>query len=331
MLRSLGFVTVATPVQKFPALPCHQERGTSCMVSKMLIFYFAILAVCSGAEWRNLWAGDAPGAVRPEVGTERVQEGWRFREVEVPQYFLYQPEKPNGQCVVILPGGGYSMLAGDHEGRQFGEWFAEIGITAMVVKYRVSGDDAKGYQFPVPLLDARRALRVARHEASAWNVDPEQIGVMGFSAGGHLASMCVTLFEETFAEEATDVIDRLSCRPAFGVLVYPVISMSKPHVHGGSKQRLLGVNPSSDLVMRVDTALRVTARTPPILIVHSADDEPVPLRNSLDFIDACAAQKVPITAHLFSTGGHGYGFLGRKDAEGWTVHLDAWMKQQFPK
>jgi len=279
-------------------------------------------------EWRNLWTDEAPGAPRPAEGSELVEGGWRFREVEVPQYFLFQPENPNGMCVVILPGGGYGTLAGDHEGRQFGEWFAEQGITAMVVKYRISGDDGKGYHFPVPLMDARRALRVARGMAADWKVDPERIGIMGFSAGGHLASTCVTMFNESFADETGDEIDALSCRPAFGILVYPVISLSKPYTHGGSKRRLLGPNPAPGLDERLDTSLRVTRETPPIFMVHSADDSPVPLKNSLDFIEACVAHQVPVTAHIFPTGGHGYGFAGKGEAAGWTARLKEWLEKR---
>lgn len=280
---------------------------------------------CLAGEWQNLWPGKAPGAAQPVAGTEIVTGGWRFREVEVPQYRMFHPENPKGQCVVILPGGGYSGLAGDHEGRQFGEWLSGQGITAMLVKYRVSGSDEKQYHFPVPQMDARRAIRTARSKAKEWKIDPERIGIMGFSAGGHLASTCVTMFDDVFAEETKDEVDALSCRPSFGVLVYPVISMSKPYVHGGSKRRLLGPEQSVELAARCDTALRVTAKTPPILLVHSADDTGVPLRNSLDFIDACVAHKVPVTAHVYSTGGHGYGFAGKGEAVGWTERLADWL------
>ena len=286
------------------------------------------LSPLAAAEWQNLWPAEAPGAPRPAAGTEVVTNGWRFREVEVPQYFVFHPEKPNGLCVVILPGGGYTGLAGDHEGRQFGEWFAQQGITGVLVKYRVGGSDEKKYHFPVPQMDARRAIRTARSKAQEWKIDPDRIGIMGFSAGGHLASTCVTMFDDVFPEETKDAIDALSCRPSFGVLVYPVISMSKPHVHGGSKRRLLGENPSPELAARCDTALRVTDKTPPILIVHSADDTGVPLRNSLDFIDACVAHKVPVTAHIYETGGHGYGFPGKGEAIGWTARLAEWLAKR---
>jgi acetyl esterase/lipase len=287
----------------------------------------AVESLSSSTEWHNLWPGEAPGAPRPPAGSEIVED-WRFREVEVPQYWMFHPENPNGQCVVILPGGGYSALAGVHEGRQLGEWFAQQGITAMVVKYRVSGSDEKKYHFPVPQMDARRAIRTARSKAAEWKIDPERVGIMGFSAGGHLASTCVTMFDDVFPQESKDEIDALSCRPSFGILVYPVISMSKPYVHRGSKRRLLGKNPSDELAARCDTALRVTKNSPPILIVHSADDSAVPLRNAQDFIDACVAHKVPVTAHIYSTGGHGFGFAGKGEAAGWTARLAEWLAKR---
>ncbi|MFU8893463.1 MAG: alpha/beta hydrolase [Luteolibacter sp.] len=295
---------------------------------KPFLLLLAMMFPVFAGEWKNLWPGEAPGAPRPAEGTEVVQGGWRFREVEVPQYFLFRPESPNGQCVVVLPGGGYTALAGDHEGRQFGEWFAKQGITAMVVKYRVSANDENGYRFPVPQMDARRAIRTARSLPAEFGIDPDKVGIMGFSAGGHLASTCVTMFDETFREETRDGIDALSCRPSFGILIYPVIAMSKPYVHHGSKRRLLGEDPSPDLAARLDSALRVTKDTPPMFLVHSADDEVVPLQNALDFIEACAAHKVPVTAHLFPTGGHGYGFSGRGEAAGWTARLAEWMEKR---
>ena len=151
---------------------------------------------------------------------------------------------------------------------------------------------------------------------------------MGFSAGGHLATCCLTMFEDTFAEETNDEIDALSCRPDFGILGYPVVAMSQPYGHGGSKRRLLGENPPQDLVKRCDTALRVTDTTPPVFIVHSADDRAVPLQNALDFMAACAEKKVPVTAHIYPTGGQGYGFSGRGDAEGWAARLAEWMEKR---
>ncbi|MEM9080830.1 MAG: alpha/beta hydrolase, partial [Verrucomicrobiota bacterium] len=255
-------------------------------------------------EWVNLWEGEAPGAARSEEGVESVNKRGHFTDIEVPQYELFRPEKPNGMGLVIFPGGGYGILAMGHEGTEVGEWCAERGITAMVVKYRVSRKEGFGYQFPVPQLDGRRAIRTMRFRAEEWGLDEGRIGVMGFSAGGHLASTCVTLFEEKLEEGEGDEIDAVSCRPDFGVLAYPVIGMNEEWGHGGSRKNLLGVDAPMALRERVATHLRVTEKTPPIFLVHSADDEPVPLRNSAEFMSACAEKGVPVRAAIYATGGH---------------------------
>jgi len=180
------------------------------------------------AEWQNLWPAEAPGAKRPPAGTETLKEGGRINSVEVPQYFLYQPnaEKNHGSAVVIFPGGGYSHLAAGHEGKEYAEWLTQRGFTAIVVKYRVGA--GLGYQYPVPFLDARRAIRTVRAKATEWGVKPDRIGVMGSSAGGHLASLCATRFNDTFGEETSDEIDKLSARPDFAILCYTLSSAWTP-------------------------------------------------------------------------------------------------------
>ena len=295
---------------------------------KVAIFFLMIVSAM-GEEWVNLWPGEAPGAARPAKGSEKISDGWRFGHIEVPQYRLYKPEKPaqsGGQCVVVLPGGGYTILAMNHEGREVGEWLAKQGITAVVVKYRVSGNADFGYGYPVPQMDARRAIRTVRAKAKEWGVDPKKVGVMGFSAGGHLASCCATQFKDVLEQETKDEIDKEDCRPDFAILCYPVIAMGTKHGHSGSQNRLLGKNPSAELLAKNNTALRVTKETPPVFIVHSTDDGGVPLRNSTDFMAACAEKKVPVRACIFEKGGHGYGLSGKGDSKDWHVHLAAWLK-----
>jgi acetyl esterase/lipase len=191
----------------------------------------------------------------------------------------------------------------------------------------VSKKPELGYQFPVPQMDARRAIRTMRAKAADWGVDPGKIGIMGFSAGGHLCSTAVTMFGDTFEEETSDEIDKVSCRPDFGILCYPVIAMGEPHCHGGSVRNLLGPDPSQELLARNNTAARVTAETPPIFLVHSADDGAVPLRNGTDFAAACADKKVPVVCHFYAQGGHGYGLAGRGDSAGWSARLEEWMQR----
>ncbi|MGJ8726374.1 MAG: alpha/beta hydrolase [Roseibacillus sp.] len=295
------------------------------MIAKVVSIVLAGSLMGDAEEWVNLWSGEAPGAKPLPAGSEQVGEGLRYSEVEVPQYQLFQPEKPNGQAIVLLPGGGYSIVSCENEGVGVANWCVERGITAMVVKYRVSRKDESGYQFPVPQLDARRAIRTMRAKAEEWGVEPSKIGVMGASAGGHLASTCATLFDEKLESGEGDAIDAVSCRPDFAVLLYPVIGMDSPWGHGGSKRRLLGENPSPELVKLNATHLQVTKETPPTLIVHSADDKAVPLRNAAEFMSACAEKDVPVSAAIYPTGGHGFGWEGRGAAKEWLQVLEVWL------
>ena len=285
----------------------------------------AALATAAADTWVPLWPGQAPGAARPPAGSEKTGEGGRLSDIEVPQYQVHLAPEGNrtGQAVVILPGGGYGILAMNHEGYDYAKWLNERGITAVLVKYRV-GRPEFGYHFPVPFLDARRAIRTVRAKAKEWGVDPAKVGVMGSSAGGHLASLCTTRFADTFAEESGDEIDRLSCRPDFSILIYPVISMG-PLAHTGSRSNLLGQQAAADLVDRCSTEKHVTKDTPPVFLLSTADDS-VDCRNSLEFATACKANGVPVSLHLFEAGGHGYGLRGKGDLAAWPALLDTWLK-----
>lgn len=284
------------------------------------------LAAFASAEWKPLYPGEAPGAKQPPAGSETTKDNGILSNIEIPQYQLYLPEKDKatGAAVVVLPGGGYGVLASNHEGHAFGKWFAERGIAAIVTKYRVSGNPALGYQFPVPFLDARRAIRTVRANAKEWGVDPAKVGVIGFSAGGHLASLCTTRFGDTFPEFEKDDIDKLSARPDFSMLIYPVISM-KELTHGGSRNNLLGKEPTPEQIAKYSTEDAVTPETPPVFLLTTADDW-VDCRNALEFAVSCKANKVPVTLHLFETGGHGYGLGGKKELAVWPSLLNDWLK-----
>jgi acetyl esterase/lipase len=294
----------------------------------ILLMSIAAVSLAS-ADFLPLWPGEAPGAKRPPAGTETMGEGGRLANVEVPQYQVYLPEegKATGGAVVIFPGGGYTILAMNHEGHDYAKWLAERGIVALVVKYRVSGNDALGYQFPVPFLDARRAIRTVRANAAKWGVDPKKVGVMGSSAGGHLASLCTTRFADALPEESGDAVDQLDCRPDFSILIYPVISMDAPFSHGGSRRRLLGENPTPELLARCSTDRAVTKDTPPVFLLSTSDDG-VDCRNSLQFATACKSFGVPATLHLFEKGGHGYGMQGKGALQLWPTLLDAWLRER---
>ena len=291
---------------------------------RSLLALFALASIAT-AEWTDLWPGDAPGAPRPPAGTEKTGEGGRITDVEAPQYFLYPPapEKATGAAVVVLPGGGYTINAMNHEGHDFGKWLAARGVLGVVVKYRVTGDDALGYQYPVPFLDARRAIRTVRANAGEWKIDPKKIGVMGSSAGGHLASLCATRFADAFEQETGDAIDRENCRPDFAILVYPVITLGDL-THGGSVRRLLGEKPAAESLETLSTQNAVSRDTPPVFLVTTSDDF-VDCRNSLIFAAACKENAVPVSLHLFETGGHGYGLNGKGDLAAWPGLLETWL------
>jgi len=289
---------------------------------------FLSFFVQSHAEWQPLWPEGAPGSPQPPVVEEEEGRGGRLMHTSVPAYWYYpaDPAKANGAAVVIFPGGGYSILAMNHEGHDYAKWLNERGIAAVLVKYRVSPKDEAGFHYPVPYLDARRAIRLTREMADEWDIDPEKIGVMGSSAGGHLASMCVTMFDESYELEAGN--RRPSCRPNFGILVYPVIGMNQPWGHGGSRRRLLGPDNSDDLAKHLATYRRVSRSTPPCFLVHAADDKVVPVRNSLEFASACAANGVPVTLQVTASGGHGFGLSGRGNSTNWPELLERWLETE---
>lgn len=289
---------------------------------KPILVLLFLVTLCS-AQYKNLWSGGAPGDPQRAVGSETANDKGHLSGIEIPQYQVYLPDKAKatGAAVVVLPGGGYGIVAIQHEGHELAKWFAERGIAGIVVKYRVPN------QFPSPFLDARRAIRTVRANAAEWGVDPKKVGIMGFSAGGHLASLCTTRFNDTFPEqENRDEIDKQSARPDFSMLIYPVISMGE-HGHGGSRKNLLGPNPTPEQVEKYSTEKAVTPETPPVFLLSTSDDG-VDCRNSLAFAAACKANKVPVTLHLFETGGHGYGLHGKGELEKWPMLLEGWLKSK---
>jgi acetyl esterase/lipase len=240
-----------------------------------------------------LWPSGPPGVARDAPGAR-------------PTLTLYVPpaEKATGAAVVVCPGGGYGGLA-DHEGRPIAEWLNSLGVTAVVLRYRLAPD----FHHPAMLQDAARAIRTVRANAASWGVDPHRIGVIGFSAGGHLASSIATHFDAG-DPSAADPVERVSSRPDRAILIYPVISLVHPSTHQGSKQNLLGKNPPPGLAEELSSELKVTADTPPTFLAHTNEDTPVPPENSLLFALALRKAKVPVELHVFEKGPHGLG-LGR--------------------
>ncbi|WP_075602804.1 alpha/beta hydrolase [Saccharicrinis aurantiacus] len=250
-----------------------------------------------------------------------------IQKVQTPTIEAFIPSKQNanGRAVLIMPGGGYGGLAYDWEGTDIAKWLNSNGIAAFVLKYRLpqSASVVTGHQ--APLQDAQRAMRWIRSNAPDYNVNVNKVGVIGFSAGGHLASSIGTHYEMPIYDRK-DSIDALSARPDFMMLIYPVISMQDGVTHKGSKKNLLGKNPSPELVEEFSNELQVTNDTPPTFMVHSADDKAVPVENSIRMYQALVKHKVSATMHLFPTGGHGYSLgLSREGAPHWTKLAEDWF------
>lgn len=224
-------------------------------------------------------------------------------------------------AVVICPGGGYQHLAMGHEGHEIAAWLDSIGVAGVILDYR---HRKKGYGHPAPLQDAQRALRLVRHRAEEWNLDAARVGILGFSAGGHLASSATVHWDRGDAE-AHDPVDRHSCRPDFSVLCYPVIAFGAPFTHRGSMRNLLGEEPSQELVERMSSERQVTAETPPTFLWHTSADKVVPAQNSVAFYLALLEHRVPCELHLFEEGRHGIG-LGKGHAAAlWPQLCRQWL------
>ncbi|TDQ19507.1 acetyl esterase/lipase [Algoriphagus boseongensis] len=277
-----------------------------------------------------LWVGTPPLQNPSDLKEEATQQGiLRIANVQIPTIEVYLPTKQiaTGDAVVIFPGGGYGILAYDWEGTDFAKWLNAQGIAGIVVKYRLPISKSLTDPKEVPLMDAQRAIRLVRQNAEVWNINPSKVGVMGFSAGGHLASTVSTQYSHE-VNRPKDAIDALSARPDFSILVYPVISFRDAAVHSGSRKNLIGENASQELMDRFSGELNVNAETPPTFLVHAQDDKGVPIENSLLYFQALHKNGVKASLHIYPSGGHGFSFgLGKGAVEGWREVLLAWMKE----
>lgn len=276
----------------------------------------------------SLWNGSVPGAIEAPTYIEitNSDDGWTKTRLVTNPRLDYYPAKTGekaSSAVVICPGGGYWGIAIDHEGKQTAEWLNSIGISAFVLKYRLPSDEIMKDKSIGPLQDAQEAIRTVRRHAKEWNIDPAKIGIMGYSAGGHLASTAST----HYAEKVYEPVDSTSARPDFSLLIYPVISMDAAITHGGSRFFLLGENPSEEQVKRFSNELQVNAKTPPAFMIHSLDDNVVPIQNSINYALAMKNNKVPCELHIYEHGGHGYGLGRSNDTESsWPKACEKWLK-----
>ena len=264
-----------------------------------------------------LWPGGAPGSTGQAEG-------------DVPELMITQVDsKTPTAAIVILPGGGYHGHAMDHEGHQFAEWFDSLGVTSAICTYRLrgKGNDGKGYGHPMPMQDAQRAVQTLRARAKELNIDPNRIGVIGFSAGGHLCSTISTHFDDG-DPSSDDPIARVTSRPDFSILCYPVIAFNQTYTHKGSQRNLLGENPDPELVKSLSNELQVTERTPPTFLFHTAEDQAVPVENSIQYFRACKNNGVSAELHVFPAGRHGLGLA--KDQPGasqWPALCEQWLRR----
>ena len=279
------------------------------------IFFSILLSVATMLSAQNtfelpLWPAGAPNS-NGLTGTEEDLEGGRVANVITPSITVYKADKPNGMAIIMCPGGGYARLAMNHEGHDMAPWLNAQGITYIVLKYRMPNG-----HYEVPLSDAEQAIRLVRQHAKEWNIRPDRIGIMGASAGGHLAASLATLYSSN------------ETRPDFQILFYPVISMVPGVTHGGSRQNLLGNNPSQELEDKYTLEKQVNERTPQAFIMLSADDGAVPPANGIHYFEALLQHQVPATLHVYPTGGHGWGF---RDAftykRQWTGELEKWLRE----
>ena len=242
--------------------------------------------------------------------------------------FLAPKEKATGAAVIICPGGGYINLAMGYEGTEVAQRFNESGITAFVLKYRIPNDGTMINKEIGPLQDAQRALLLLRTRAGEWGIDPKRIGIMGFSAGGHLAATAGTHFEINYIDNP----NHISLRPDFMILIYPVISFKIPIAHMGSVHNLLGPNPSAEKINEFSNEMHVTDFTPPAFLVHAKDDNAVPYANSMVFAEALKNHHIPVKVYLYEQGGHGFGMTNKTSNQSWMDLCIEWIrKQRFVK
>lgn len=285
-----------------------------------------------GLELR-LWPAVAPGSegvtlpeatVARDDGTGLPDRIWQH--TLTPSVTVLKPERPNGAAIILAPGGGYKWVVVDKEGLDIGRRLVAAGYTVFVLKYRLPGD-GHAHNADLPLIDGQRAVRFVRAHAAEWGLDPRRVGLFGCSAGGHLAAMVATRFAETILPPL-DAIDAGNARPDVSILLYPVITMEAGVTHAGSRERLLGLTPSAAAITAASLETRVSATTPPTLLVHAQDDAAVPVENALRYHAALHGAGVPAELHVFPESGHGFALRFMKGTT--KVWLDltlAWLAE----
>jgi acetyl esterase/lipase len=286
-------------------------------------FYF--VSMMSFAQTIDLYPGEIPNSKLStnEETTEQSDGLTIVSKITKPTLtiFLVPKEAANGTAVIIFPGGGYWVNAIGHEGMDVAKQFNEMGVTAFVVKYRIPDEATMEKKEIGPLQDAQQAIKIVRQGAPAWNIDPDKIGVVGFSAGGHLASAAGTHFKKSFI--AND--EKINLRPDFMILIYPVISFQDSLAHLGSRDQLIGTHPSKNQINYFSNELQITKETPPTFLVHASDDDAVKVENSLVFYQHLVRKKVAAELHIYEKGGHGFGMVNKTTPDLWIDRCKNWM------
>jgi len=303
-------------------------------MKNLLSSLLLLVLLSSGLNAQNkilkVWPKGIPGSIASDTYTEKATEenGFpsRFEKVTDPTLYVFLPpaEKATGKAVLICPGGGYGVLAFSHEGFAIAKWLNENGIAGIILKYRLPSDLIMKDKSVGPLQDAQEAMRLIRRNAAEWKINPSKVGVIGFSAGGHLASTLSTHYAEKVYESG----DTTSARPDFSLLLYPVISFDASFTHAGSRRNLIGDNPAEEQIKRFSNELQINANTPPAFIIHSTDDKTVPVRNSIVYYEALQKNGVTAEMHIFQKGGHGYGLAaGRGTESAWPGLCIRWLSE----
>ncbi|WP_299780579.1 alpha/beta hydrolase [uncultured Formosa sp.] len=293
----------------------------------ILFIIIANTLYCQRVKTFPLWETDIPNSIvndeYKEVATFKSYLLTSISQVSIPTLTVYLPDKDkaNGTSIVVCPGGGYNHLSMNKEGAKVGKWLSSLGITVFILKYRLPSDKIMINKRIGSLQDAQETMRFIRRHAVEYNLNVNRIGVLGFSAGGHLASLLSTKYDKELY-----IIDEISAKPDFCILIYPVISMKDGITHNGSKINLLGKSPSTELIESYSNELHVNEKTPRTFLVHATDDIAVPVENSINYYLALLKVGVPVELHLFEKGGHGFGLAENKIFLQWKTNCENWLK-----
>lgn len=293
------------------------------------LFFTALLFFMSNSlfsqQIKPLYEGKIPNYIEGINKQKTVTTGGmdRIESISIPTYQFFESKQGNAvkPCVIICPGGGYRILAATHEGTDIAKKFNDIGIHALILYYRIPDSLSQVDRKYAPLQDAQQAIRIVRKNAGIWGVDPNKVGIIGFSAGGHLASSAATHFQKDYL----NLNDGVNLRPDFQILLYPVISF-RSFAHQGSSLNLIGKNPSEELIHLFSNEEQISENTPKAFLVHASDDKSVPVRNSLIYVENLAQFNIPADLHVYAKGGHGFGLNNKSTKDLWFDRLTEWLK-----